>query len=160
MDKQRLHALITKALQARYDTAQTAAQQAYETAIHEENVAENKYDTLGLEASYLAEGQSRRMAESLEALKIFENLPVKYFSDDDPISYGAWVGMSESRGGQENRSTEVFLSPVAGGLTVDFEERKVMLVTGLAPLGQALLGAYLEDEIQLGEQQYVISRLA
>ena len=33
---------------------QRAAQTAYEAATHAENIAENKYDTLGLEASYLS----------------------------------------------------------------------------------------------------------
>jgi len=33
---------------------------AHETATHEENIAENKYVTLGLEAAYLATGQARR----------------------------------------------------------------------------------------------------
>ena len=40
--------------------AEQAAQAAHETATHEENIAENKYDTLGLEAAYLATGQVRR----------------------------------------------------------------------------------------------------
>jgi len=33
-----------------------AAKTAHEASIHEENIPDNKYDTLGLEASYVAQG--------------------------------------------------------------------------------------------------------
>ena len=39
-----------------------AAQYARDEATHEQNKAENKYDTRGLEASYLARGQSKQAA--------------------------------------------------------------------------------------------------
>ena len=61
MNKTTVHQLIIDKLRIDLDVAERAAQTAYETATHEENVAENKYDTLGLEASYLATGQARRM---------------------------------------------------------------------------------------------------
>ena len=63
MNKQTVHQLILDKLKIDLDIAERAAQTAYETATHEENIAENKYDTLGLEASYLAAGQARRVEE-------------------------------------------------------------------------------------------------
>src|SRR3990167_5836127 len=56
---QLLHQVIAH-LETALSQAQQAAQTAYEAATDEENIAENKYDTLGLEASYLATGQARR----------------------------------------------------------------------------------------------------
>jgi hypothetical protein len=156
MDKKRLHRLILKALQSRYDTALAAAQQAYETATHEENVAENKYDTLGLEASYLAEGQSRRVAEAEQELKKFEHLSVRSFDEEDAIQFGALLGL---RSLNSHGLTEVFLSPVAGGLSIELEGRQIMLVTDKAPLGKALLGAYLDDEVCPTDQCYLIESL-
>ncbi|KPC57834.1 Uncharacterized protein AC509_2176 [Pseudomonas amygdali pv. morsprunorum] len=52
MNKQDVLQSIIDKLEIDLDIAQRAAQTAYETATHEENIAENKYDTLGLEASY------------------------------------------------------------------------------------------------------------
>jgi len=49
MNKQTVHQLILDKLRVDLDIAERAAQTAYETATHEENIAENKYDTLGLE---------------------------------------------------------------------------------------------------------------
>ena len=60
MDKPHLLALIVATLAHDLDVLTRAAQTAYEAATAEENIAENKYDTLGLEASYLATGQARR----------------------------------------------------------------------------------------------------
>ncbi|MDV3442657.1 transcription elongation factor GreAB, partial [Pseudomonas otitidis] len=48
MDKAHLLRLILDRLADDLQLLQRAAQTAYETATHEENIAENKYDTLGL----------------------------------------------------------------------------------------------------------------
>ena len=54
-----------------------AAQFSRAEATHESSKAESKYDTRGLEASYLARGQSRQAAEIEAAIAEFEKLPVK-----------------------------------------------------------------------------------
>lgn len=155
MDKQRLHRQILDALKVRYETAYQAAQQAYETATHEENVAENKYDTLGLEASYLAEGQARRVAQAEEEQQTFQQLKAKKFSEDEKISLGAVVDLSD----QDEQITCVFVSPVAGGLSVTYDESKILLVSCDAPLGKALSGAYLGDEVIVGDACYEVVAL-
>jgi hypothetical protein len=59
MNKQTVHQLILDKLR-RSRHRGTRRADRYETATHEENIAENKYDTLGLEASYLAAGETGR----------------------------------------------------------------------------------------------------
>ena len=81
MNKYAVHTLILEKLGVDLDIAQRAAQTAYETATHEENIAENKYDTLGLEASYLATGQARRVEEIKQALTLCQNLPVRPYDE-------------------------------------------------------------------------------
>ena len=60
MDKLLLQQQVLERLAEDLLQAEQAARAAHKTATHEENVAENKYDTLGLEAAYLATGQARR----------------------------------------------------------------------------------------------------
>ncbi len=60
MDKFLLQQRVLKRLAEDLVQVEQAAREAHETATHEENIAENKYDTLGLEAAYLATGQARR----------------------------------------------------------------------------------------------------
>jgi hypothetical protein len=66
---------IMAELTAQLERYAGAASTARAEAIDEENQAEDKYDTRGLEASYLAAGQSRQMAETAEALQKFGRAP-------------------------------------------------------------------------------------
>lgn len=56
VDKKLLILQIIADLNAAIQTALAAADDARATATNKENVAENRYDTLGLEAAYLAHG--------------------------------------------------------------------------------------------------------
>ena len=93
MNKQTVHSLILEQLAGDLEIARRAAQTAYETATHEENIAENKYDTLGLEASYLAAGQARRVEEIRQALTLCQNLPLRAYDDQRGIEIGALLGL-------------------------------------------------------------------
>lgn len=68
MDKLWLQQQVLQRLADDLQRVEQAARFAHETATHEENIAENKYDTLGLEASYLATGQARRAEALRQAL--------------------------------------------------------------------------------------------
>lgn len=155
MNKTQLHKIIIEALENIRDTAIKAAEQAHETATHTEAIAENKYDTFGLEASYLAEGQSRRVEQADADLHAFTKLTIKDFDDDDIISFGAYITLENAARDLQH----LFLSPVAGGITVDYDDKKVMLITGASPLGKALIGSYLDDEVSAGNAHYIIKEL-
>ena len=68
MDKFSLQQQVLARLAEDLQQTEQAARVAHETATHEENIAENKYDTLGLEAAYLATGQARRAQAIREAM--------------------------------------------------------------------------------------------
>ena len=62
---------------------------------HEQSRAENKYDTRGLEAAYLARGQSRQAAEIEAAIAAFEKMDSKTFPEGAPIDIGALVELTD-----------------------------------------------------------------
>ncbi len=132
-------------LEQRFDTAATAARQAYEAATGKESVAENKYDTFGLEASYLAHGQSQRVLDCENDLKRFLALEFKSFQADDPIAMGALVGLVDETG----KSLTCFISPCAGGQAFSYDAKSGMLITPNSPLGKSIMGSLLEDEIKV-----------
>ncbi|MCD5984998.1 GreA/GreB family elongation factor [Pseudomonas sp. CDFA 610] len=136
---------ITEKLKVDLDIAQRAAQTAHEAATHEENIAENKYDTLGLEASYLAAGQARRVEEIRQSLKRYEGWWLKAFDESRGIQVGDLV-MIENDAGQVQY---LFLGPDAAGLKVRMDEQLVTVITTHAPLGQHLLGKSEDDEVQI-----------
>jgi transcription elongation GreA/GreB family factor len=143
IDKVVLHDVIEKQLIILLSGAKQAAKQAYETATHEENKAENKYDTLGLEAAYLAEGQSKRVAELEKNLHDFKKLKIKDYDEDTEIHLGALVCLKTS-----DHHKYVFLSPVSGGVEFNFLDFKVMLITESSPLGKALKSSFVGDDIK------------
>src|ERR1700679_977994 len=68
-----------------------AARASRTEATHESSKAENKYDTRGLEASYLAHGQSRQAVEIQGAIAAFEKLDAHKFGTGEPVDVGAFV---------------------------------------------------------------------
>ena len=153
MDKELLHKKILAELSTLCQDAIEAAMQAYKTATHEENIADNKYDTLGLEASYLAQGQAKRVTECEANLAAFTELKVTHFTRQTPISLGALIYLMDDLGSQQI----IFLAPVSGGLKINFSELKITVITPSAPLGKKLIGCFVGDEIEIelaGQKSY------
>lgn len=145
MNKQDVLQLITDKLEVDLDIAQRAAQTAYETATHEENIAENKYDTLGLEASYLAAGQARRVEEIRQALVLYQKLTLAPFSEHKGIQAGDLITLENHLGIEQH----LFLGPDAAGLKIQYNEHAITVITARAPLGQSLLGKQAGDELEI-----------
>ena len=145
MDKHFLHKQIISELEIVYQGAVDAAQRAYDTAVDEENEAENKYDTMGLEASYLAHGQSQRVEECLNDLITFKALHVIHVSPQTPISIGVLIYLEDEFGEEQI----IFLSPVAGGLKILFDKREMTLITPSSPIGKKLSSSIVGDEISV-----------
>src|SRR5437879_11863515 len=76
-------------------TLQKAARAAHAEATHESSKAENKYDTRGLEAAYLAGGQARQAKEIMDSIALYEALALKEFAPGEPI--GLKIGRASCR---------------------------------------------------------------
>ena len=143
MNKSRLHALIIEKLQADLVVAKSALQASHEAATHSESKAENKYDTRGLEAAYLADGQRRRVHEIEVALSDFRNLPVRAHVNE-AITLGALIELDG-----DNGCRWVFLGPDAGGVQILIDNASVLLISARSPLGHALLGLFEGDDVKI-----------
>jgi len=129
-----------------------SARAAHEEATHEQNKAENKYDTRALEASYLAQGQTRQASEVIEALEELERFSCRDFSPGDKVAPGALVELEGADG-----DSLYFLLPFAGGTELSSEGREVLVLNPNSPLGLVLIGIKLNDKVrlQLGRQNTV-----
>ena len=148
--KKRLIDHLVIELEAIYQTALTAAKRAHSTATDKANIAENKYDTLGLEAAYLAQGQAKRASECSAELEAIQKLTAVDYSPDDAIVVGTLVRLID----QHEQTLSLFLAPVAGGLKFVFEERTIVVITQSSPLGKILLGKFVDDEFELATGQH------
>ena len=64
MNKSQLKEEIVSMLQQQHNITLDAVNQAVASATDKETIPEHKYDTLALEAAYLAHGQAIRVTES------------------------------------------------------------------------------------------------
>lgn len=139
--------------------AEHAARVAHETATHEENIAENKYDTLGLEAAYLAAGQARRAEAIRQAMVNWSQFRPSPYDASKGIQLGALVCLVDSDGKQQ----QLFLGPGGGSMKLVSGAQPVQVISCEAPLGRAMLGKCEGDEVSIGDapirQQFEVLRV-
>lgn len=142
MNKAKLMAKILEKLEEERAALAQAALHTYEAATHEESEAEDQYDTRGLEASYLAGAQAKRVAELEQLLHTLKHLAARTFKESDPIAATALVEIAG-----EGKNTWCFLLPMGGGSSIDFDSHHIQIITPKSPLGEALVGRKVGDEI-------------
>lgn len=145
MDKQILINIIIEQLEKVHQIAISATKTAIDAATDDETVPEHKYDTLALEASYLAHGQALRVQECESDIHQYKRLTAKALKLVDNVSIGALVELADAN----DKRFLFFMGPCSGGVTVEFRGKEVAIITTKAPLGHALLGKQVDDEVSL-----------
>ena len=128
LNKQELLNQVIEKLEAELEAHHRAAGSAFFEATDSENKAENKYDTRGLEASYLARGHALKLDElegSIAQLKTF-NLP----KPSDGVQVGSLVSVRSN-----NYEFAYFLLPAGGGVELVVEGLEITVVTLSSPIG-------------------------
>jgi len=159
MDKFLLQQQVLERLAEDLLQAEQAARAAHETATHEENIAENKYDTLGLEAAYLATGQARRAEAIRQAMAHWRQFRPRPYDASKGIQLGALVCLVDS----DDKQQQLFLGPDGGSMKLVSGAQLVQVISSEAPLGRALLGKCEGDEVSIQvapiRQQFEVLRV-
>ena len=153
MTKRLIIQKIIETLQSEMETYVHAAKFSHAEATAEENRAENKYDTRGLEASYLAAGQANKIVEIEESIAAFDALRERMFNEADGIDIGALIEIS-----QDGERAHYFIGPSAGGIEIKTRGTEVLVITPQSPLGSQLKGAKQGAKIKInlaGRKQLV-----
>ncbi len=103
-------------------------------ATHGEAKAETKWDTCGLEQSYLARGHAKQFEQLARQVKELRGFFLVDFSDK-PIGVGALLEVELS-----GERMLFFLLNCGGGIELEVEAREVTVITPESPVGAALLG--------------------
>ncbi len=143
MQKKKLIETFVLHLQEELAALTAAAKASYEAATHEESKPENEYDTRGLEASYLAGAQAKRVSEIREVLSLFQNLEFKDFGETDRVLSTALVNVSI-----DGKKSTLLIMPKGGGVSLRVEGLAVQIVTPHSLLGEAILGKKVGDEAE------------
>lgn len=152
MDVTQAIAALIEAFAAQLDAAERGAAAAQDEATSAEAKPENKYDTRSVEASYLARGQAERVASLRQILGFVRALPSAMGEIDGPAGVGRLVGLHDAG----DAPSWWFLAPGGGGTVVTVGREEIRVVTPDAPVGAALRGAHVDDEIELNGRTFVV----
>lgn len=141
MNKAAIVALVLEKLDVELERYARAAREAQAGATDEQSKAENKYDTRGLEASYLAHGQSRHALETSQARQQIAAMELRRFNAADAIQLGALVQLAA--GGEKWWH---LLAPGAGGTEI-FLDGEITVITPGSPVGGKLMGRHKGDRV-------------
>ncbi len=159
VNKHELLDQIIAHLSAEIEAYEKSARSAHAEATHEQNKAENKYDTRALEASYLAHGQSKQAADAHVALQQFQALASRAFGSGNLVDLGALVELTA----HEDHSF-YFIGPRAGGIEITQDGNTVLVLTPQSPLGRQLMGKRKGDRVKIEQsgikKEYLISAVS
>ncbi|NRA24227.1 MAG: hypothetical protein HRU08_07065 [Oleispira sp.] len=161
MNKQDLLSQLHDHLQQEIKATICAVNEAHALASHEQSKPENQYDTLALEAAYLAHGQSERIAELQRQVMVLNHFELLNYDETSRIVLGTVVCLVDST----SETQWLWLLPVSGGVLLRADEHEIRTITPEAPLGKKLLANDLtvgdEIELQLGyiKKQFEILEL-
>jgi transcription elongation GreA/GreB family factor len=159
MDKPALIRALCTQLEAEIARATESATRTREGATHEEAKPENDKDTRALEASYLARGQAQRVVDLQVALQQVKFMELRDFGPDDAVDVSALVQLEA-----DDETRWYFIAPAGGGNKLQLGATAVDVLTPAAPLGRALIGRYVGDEVALAgapgrKREWTISQL-
>lgn len=99
------------------------------------------------EIATLALGLAGRVRDKRAVLSALTALELHDFEADDPIDVGALVTLEALE--DPARRSHVFIAPRGGGMQAVLKGEKVRVVTPESPMGQALMGLYEGDDVEL-----------
>ena len=160
MDKLLLQQQVLERLAEDLLEVEEAVRVAHEAATHEENIAENKYDTLRLEAAYLATGQARRAEAIRHAMAHWRQFHPRPYDANQGIQIGALVCLVDAN---DKQQLQLFLGPEGGSMKLVSGAHLVQVMRSEAPLGKAMLGKCEGDEVSIQvsphQQQFEVLRV-
>jgi len=143
-DKKALVQSIIRRLEADLEVLVDSAKAAHDAATHEESKAEDKYDTRGLEASYLAGAQAKRAFEIQSMIQEYKLMSFEDFGPDASAAATALVEIAT-----EDKASWNFLAFRGGGFRVRAGTHEVQVISVTSPLGSELVGRRAGDFFEL-----------
>jgi transcription elongation GreA/GreB family factor len=142
--KRRIVEAVFERVEAELAAATRAAESARDAATHEEAKPENDKDTRSVEAAYLATAQASRAADLRRVINRLKTMTLADFDETTSIGAGALVEVEE-----QQRIHRYLLLPAAGGMQIQLDDVEVETITVSSPLGSALCGRQVGDDLEL-----------
>ncbi|MEM9026395.1 MAG: transcription elongation factor GreAB [Verrucomicrobiota bacterium] len=136
MNKSELWDQLIAHISSELEKAEKAARDAADYATDDEAKAKSKWDTQGLEASYLAAGQAKKVGELREAVGKIHALATQIHQSHSSVREGSLVTLDLS-----SETSTYLVVPAGGGVVLEGPEGvEIWTITPPSPLGQRLIG--------------------
>lgn len=152
MDKIEIVKALNKELEVMLDGALAEAENANDAANHAESKAENKYDTRGLEATYISQALAARSVKIKEDIY---NLSKVDISPSSTSSVGSLVSVYYVT---QDKEAHYFLLP-CGGLITNYKGTEVKSLSLDSPLGRLLFKKSADDVVKFRGEEIEISKI-
>jgi len=149
-DKKNILDLIIQKLKESIEISSQAVAMARDTATHKDCLGSSKYETMGLEASYLAQGQGIRLLELERSLAYFKRVDLQTYTYIRLETYIILTDVNTTH-------TYLWMAGDAGGLKIKHGQQSLTVITPQSPLGKALMGKTIGDDFSLsimGKEAY------
>lgn len=153
VDKDHVLAALRQRVNEDLDALTRSQQATHAGATHAESRPENAKDTRALESTYLARGLAERVAELRNASVVLDVFAPERFDEGQPVAVGALVTLDLEDEDGESQTFHHLITPVGGGLKLCVDGIEVGTLSPRSPLGQALLGLGVDDEVQFRTPQ-------
>ena len=135
-----LHQVITQ-LEDDLASLKKAAAETHSVSTGDENKQEGKYDTRSIEASYLADAQAEQAKQLEEGIFKLRNLTLT--DEPDTVILSSIIILSS-----DDQDTQFFLLPAGGGITLEYENLPLTVITPESPIGKVILGKSIADQLE------------
>jgi len=140
--KEKLKDQVILQLQTDLTSLKKAAAETHSVSTDAENKQESKYDTRGIEASYLADAQAEQATFIEEGIFKLQNLSLP--DEPDSAILGSIVILTD----EEDNDLQFFLLPAGGGISLEYEDLPLTVITPESPIGEKIITKSLLDHIE------------
>lgn len=134
---------IIHKLEAEVKQLRESFEEAKLTSIEAPGRMQSRYDTMGVEAAWVADGLAKSIEEKVEGVYKLKNFRMP--EDPERVSIGCLVGIGPENGDIES---VFWILPACGGISVPLDDNLTLqTVMPQAPVARALIGKSLDDEV-------------
>lgn len=138
MKKEVLRGALIAQITKERDHQKTIVEDTKALQTHTDLKSEGKYDTRAIEASYLADGQRKRLEELELDLQMLEDMPVE---KSENIQIGSLASLNH-----QGQDRWYYFAPNCGGTMLQLDGKAVLVISVFSPLGNEAIGLSVGDE--------------
>lgn len=143
-DKKNLITQLICLIQADIASQKTSFEFVRQTSIDAPGRMQSRYDTMGVEAAWVADGLSKSLNE--KEMYIVHLQKLQFNESSKHVCGGSIVAISSD----DFSSLEYyFILPVASGYKLQTNDFTIVTLTSLTPMGKALMGREVGEEIKI-----------